>query len=144
MEYMNQGSLDNYLRITGPELDGSAYEKIMLDCAHGVAHIAALGVAHCDIAARNMLVSFGVVKVGDFGLSHQFLDTDDDAADSLQYFQDHDYHAKLPVRWLAPEVLRSRMFSLASDVWAMGVLLYEIWTDARHAPYEVCLHPALM
>eukprot|EP00041_Stephanoeca_diplocostata_P029229 m.857512 g.857512 ORF g.857512 m.857512 type:complete len:884 (-) comp23520_c1_seq2:167-2818(-) len=136
MEFMNEGSLDEYLRITGPELDMRAYEKIMLDCAHGVAHIAALGVVHCDIAARNMLVSFGVVKVGDFGMSHQFADMEGRTSEDLQYFQDHDYHAKLPVRWLAPEVLRTRMFSLASDVWAMGVLLYEIWTDAQHPPYE--------
>lgn len=136
---MNQGSLDEYLRITGPELDLVAYDKIMLDCAHGLAHISALGVVHCDIAARNMLVSFGVVKVSDFGMAHQFSDTEDSSQDDLKFFQDHDYHTKLPVRWLAPEVLRKRTFSFASDVWALGVLLYEIWTDAKHLPYEVCV-----
>ena len=38
-----------------------------------------------------------------------------------------------PVRWMAPEQIRKRAYSTASDVFAFGVVLYEIW--AREMPW---------
>lgn len=38
--------------------------------------------------------------------------------------------AAMPVRWTAPEALDARTFSAASDAFAFGITLYEIWTDA--------------
>ena len=35
---------------------------------------------------------------------------------------------ELPIRWKAPEVLSECRFSTASDVWALGVLMYEVLT----------------
>ena len=35
---------------------------------------------------------------------------------------------KIPVKWTAPEALHYKKYSTASDVWAYGCLLYEIWS----------------
>lgn len=77
-----------------------------------------------DLAARNCLVSSrGCVKVADFGLSFWGTDRLNMAG------------GKVPIRWLAPEVLRSSLYSTKSDTWSLGVTLYEIWSDGSR-PYS--------
>jgi len=39
-----------------------------------------------------------------------------------------------PVKWTAPEAANDHMFSIKSDVWSFGILLYEILTYGRQ-PY---------
>ena len=46
-------------------------------------------------------------------------------------------HRLLPVRWMAPETIlySSRRFSAASDIWAYGIVLWEIFTFGKK-PYH--------
>ena len=41
----------------------------------------------------------------------------------------------IPVKWTAPEALRYKKYSTASDVWSYGCVLYEIWS-VGHKPFE--------
>ncbi len=41
----------------------------------------------------------------------------------------------IPVKWTAPEALHYKKYSTASDVWAYGCLLFEIWSIG-HKPFE--------
>jgi len=42
--------------------------------------------------------------------------------------------AKFPIKWTAPEAAFERKFSVKSDVWSMGILLYEMTTFGK-VPY---------
>lgn len=75
-----------------------------------------LQLIHRDLAARNILLAKdNIVKICDFGLA---IDED--------YIKKGD--ALLPIRWMAIESIRDRVFTIKSDVWSFGILLWEIFT----------------
>nr|CAB3267143.1 activated CDC42 kinase 1 [Phallusia mammillata] len=89
--------------------------------AVGMAYLEHKHFIHRDLAARNILLASAErVKIGDFGLMRA-LDTKDD-----HYVMRE--KRKVPFAWCAPESLRKRQFSHASDVWMYGVTLWEMFT----------------
>ncbi|PAA48672.1 hypothetical protein BOX15_Mlig025458g1 [Macrostomum lignano] len=101
------------------------------DVARALQFMADIKIVHRDIAARNILVANSdekgkiVAKVSDFGLTRNVSDKD--------YYRVIT-EGKLPVKWLAPECLKSQYFFSKSDVWAYGILLYEIFSKGE-TPY---------
>lgn len=134
MELVQRGKLQSFLRehrsrgayYNDPEDDGSLgprdLAQFALQVAQGMDYIHKNGIIHRDLAARNVLVDeHSRCKVADFGLSRSIRESETDV------YQQKSKGA-LPVRWMAPECLYLQVFTSKSDVWAFGILLWEIVT----------------
>ncbi|EFO92479.1 CRE-KIN-14 protein [Caenorhabditis remanei] len=118
------GSLLSYLRKNKTKTTLSERLRFCIESADGLAYLEKKQCLHRDIAARNCLLSLtDQIKISDFGLS-------DDKRTEMQ----DDTLGKVPVKWLAPEVMQDKLYSLKSDVWAFGVLMWEIYADGAD-PY---------
>lgn len=93
---------------------------LAVDIAAGVAYLHANGFIHRDIATRNVLIGYDGAKVADFGFAKTL-------EDNQRYFKTKS--DKIPVRWTSPEAINYGKYSMASDIWSFGVLLYEMYTD---------------
>ncbi|KAF5278624.1 hypothetical protein FQA39_LY00666 [Lamprigera yunnana] len=136
MELMQGGDLLTYLRSSRnpmtntPSLTLKELIKMCVDVSKGCRYLEEMHFVHRDLACRNCLVSsmdpeYRIVKIGDFGLTRDIYKND--------YYR-KEGEGLLPVRWMAPESLVDGVFTCQSDVWAFGVLLWEIMTLGQQ-PY---------
>jgi receptor tyrosine kinase len=135
-EYMEMGDLNNFLRenappylhsfpCTGPKtlpdrLSVKGLVDISKDIAAGLAYLSKNHYVHRDLATRNCLVNKALrVKIADFGLSQDVYSND--------YFRLGDSEL-LPVRWMPPEAILYSKFTICSDIWSFGVVLWETFS----------------
>ncbi|KAL8190953.1 UNVERIFIED_CONTAM: Receptor-type tyrosine-protein kinase flt3 [Gekko kuhli] len=88
--------------------------------AKGMEFLESKSCVHRDLAARNILVTHGkVAKICDFGLARDIVN------DSNYVVRGN---ARLPVKWMSPESLFEGIYTIKSDVWSYGILLWEIFS----------------
>uniref|UniRef100_A0A8C6WVN2 receptor protein-tyrosine kinase n=1 Tax=Neogobius melanostomus TaxID=47308 RepID=A0A8C6WVN2_9GOBI len=126
-EYMENGSLDAFLRKNDGRFTVIQLVGILRGIASGMKYLSDMSYVHRDVAARNILVNSNLVcKVSDFGMS-RVLEDDPEAAYTTR-------GGKIPIRWTAPEAIAYRKFTSASDVWSYGIVMWEVMSYGER-PY---------
>lgn len=125
-EFMANGSLLDFLKTDmGSKTQLPKLIDFSAQIAEGMAYIEKKNYIHRDLRAANVLVSENLLcKIADFGLARVIEDDEYSAREG----------AKFPIKWTAPEAINYGSFTIKSDMWSFGVLLYEITTYGR-MPY---------
>ncbi|MEI6842808.1 MAG: protein kinase, partial [Methanomicrobiales archaeon] len=107
-------SLDNIKK----PLDQSKAALIMSNVCEGLKYAHALQVIHCNLKPQNILLKNGVPKISDWGLSKVIVS---DSTASRECFT--------PC-YAAPEQVTNKPKDQRTDIWQVGVILYELVTGS--------------
>lgn len=125
LEYVEGMSLRDVLNLRGRLRPGEAL-SLLGPAAAGVSAAHAAGLVHRDVKPENVLLATdGTVKIGDFGLAR--------FAASASTTLGDDRFAGTP-RYTAPEAVRGESLDARTDVYALGIVLYECLTG--RPPFE--------
>lgn len=116
MEYIRGTTLKNLIKRRGALLKEEA-QDIMKQITSAIVEAHKRGIIHRDIKPQNILVKAdGTIKVVDFGIAL--------AQNSLQLTQKDSVMGS--VHYLAPELARGEQASAQSDIYALGIVLFEL------------------
>jgi serine/threonine protein kinase len=134
MELCEKGSLADVLR--DPEetwLDASEMARVAAETATGITylHMRDVAIVHGDMKAGNVLLtSQRAVRICDFGMSEA---KDRSKTMTVAAAGSPSSGAAMTVAWSAPELFKAQPKSYATDVYALGLTLWEIYE--RQVPF---------
>ncbi|KAK2589197.1 hypothetical protein KPH14_002008 [Odynerus spinipes] len=123
MEYATRGTLKDLLEKREVPLMEENALYLFAQITLGVHHIHTKKIIHRDLKPENILLTGrrgDVVKISDFGVSKDIHEESMSRAGSYYY--------------MAPEMLSDEPYDMKSDVWGMGVILYEMVTKRLPFP----------
>ncbi len=138
MEYLEGTDLRRYLREHGPVAPGLAVDLLLQAC-EALAEAHAHGIVHRDVKTSNFFLTqssdgMPMLKVLDFGVSKTQVDP-----------EQGDTHSQVLMgtpSYMSPEQMQSSKYVDArTDIWGMGVVLYELLSGRR--PFKAESFPQL-
>lgn len=151
MELCTGGGLDVIIRQDG-HLPESAVKQFGEDLVRGLHHIHCLGLIYADLRpSKVMLDGAGHLKLSDFGLARvegenleellqmfavgqeDVSDDGDGLADDTSESYKYKTYTKGSPAYMAPEVIEGGPHTMATDLWSLGCVLYELFTG--HPPF---------
>jgi Protein tyrosine and serine/threonine kinase len=101
--------------------------SILTDTANGLTHIHSLGIGHFDLKSANILIQGNHAKICDFGNAS--------IRATPQIYRKQSRPCSFA--WASPESLRNEPISLSSDLFSLGILVWEIFTR-QSPPWRGC------
>lgn len=124
MEYVDGSDLKKYIQDHAP-LSNNEVVRIMEEVLSAMTLAHQQGIIHRDLKPQNILLTKdGTVKVTDFGIAVAFAETSLTQTNSMLG----------SVHYLSPEQARGSKATVQSDIYAMGIMLFEMLTG--HIPYD--------
>ncbi len=124
MEYVNGPDLKKYIQDHAP-LSNTETVRIMSEVLSAMQLAHQKGIVHRDLKPQNVLLTKdGVAKVTDFGIAVAFAETSLTQTNSMLG----------SVHYLSPEQARGSKATIQSDIYAMGIMLFEMLTC--HIPFD--------
>lgn len=124
MEYVDGSDLKKYIQDHAP-LSNNEVIRIMEEVLSAMTLAHQQGIVHRDLKPQNILLTKdGTVKVTDFGIAVAFAETSLTQTNSMLG----------SVHYLSPEQARGSKATVQSDIYAMGIMLFEMLTG--HIPYD--------
>jgi len=117
MEYMEEGSLRQYLQKNNSKLNFENKLENLSSIADGLSKIHSQELVHRDLHSGNILNSVGWSYITDLGLAKPANETD----------QSNIYGV---IPYIAPEVLRGKPYTQKADIYSFGIIVYELLANA--------------
>lgn len=123
-EFLSGGSLRAFLhKLERKALPLQKLIAVSLDIARGMEYVHSQGVIHRDLKPENILFDEDFhLKIADFGIACEAASCDSLAEDPGTY------------RWMAPEMIKHKVYGRKVDVYSFGLVLWEMVTGT--IPYE--------
>ncbi|OQR86982.1 serine/threonineprotein kinase [Achlya hypogyna] len=126
LEYLDKGDLKNYLSRTVESPEAWSQKLLLaLDIIEGLCYIHDQHIIHRDLKSRNVLLQQSgrlAAKLTDFGIS-RYIEMDGRSMSC----------GVGTYRWMAPEIILGKHYTVAVDVYSFGMILNEM--DTHQVPY---------
>ncbi|XP_014903656.1 tyrosine kinase receptor Cad96Ca [Poecilia latipinna] len=130
MEYVSYGTLRTFLQTNRVHLSVDPELQSLLTIASyhialAMQHLRSKMIVHCDLALRNIMVNKfpWEVKLAEFGLARDL-----SRMASRRSSRWRSPRPRVPLRWYPPEYFKNNYYSFKGDVWAFGIVLWEMQT----------------
>lgn len=135
LEFVAGGDLFSWLQLQATcneekLVDRTRLQKMAKYIAVGMEYLSSQRIIHRDLAARNCLVNIDLnIKISDFGLAVVLPNGMNEMTECMS----------IPIRWMPPEAIGQYKFSLSTDVYSYGIVVWELFTLASARPYPVTI-----
>ena len=120
MEYVSGCTLKEYIQHHGAQVTVQEAVKITVAIAEGLEHAHMMGIVHCDVKPHNILITdSGRVKVTDFSIARAI-----NSATTMMYTNS----VMGSAHYISPEQASGKSINVSTDIYSLGVVLYELLT----------------